>query len=391
MKLAFIAPFYGPDASGGAEAECRQTAHHLAEAGHEVEVWTTCARDLVHGWTFNWHSEGCAFDGNVTVRRFRALTHQMAAFGRLHERLLNRGPLTNEEERQFFALFCNAPDLYRHIDQHAKNMDWLLFIPYLFGTSIFGTQLHPQKSILIPCLHDEAYARTTSVRDMFDRCARTVFHTQAEMDLAAALFPAFQPEKAYCIGEGVDQDFESDATRFRDRFNIHTPFLLYAGRKDASKNLDWLVQAFLRFKEQDERGVQLICIGPGELSVPGSDHPAIQDLGFVSRQDKYDAYDAAWILCQPSLNESFSLVIMEAWSRGTPCLVHGDCAVTREHAIRSGGGLYPSTPAEFTGCLLRLQSDPALAAALGEAGKFYVRKNFHWNHIITQFETKVLA
>jgi glycosyltransferase involved in cell wall biosynthesis len=391
VKLAFIAPFYGPDASGGAEAECRQTAHHLAEAGHQVEVWTTCARDLVHGWTFNWHSAGCESDGNVTVHRFRALTHGMEEFSSLHTRLLNGDSLSLDEEQQFFSLFCNAPDLYRHIGQHAENMDWLLFIPYLFGTAVNGTRIAPQKSILIPCLHDEAYARSSSVADMFHRCARTVFHTQAELDLAATLYPSFNAEQARCIGEGVDQDFESDPARFRERFDIHTPFLLYAGRKDASKNVDWLVQAFLKFKEQDQHGIQLICIGPGELSVPGSDHPAIQDLGFVSRQEKYDAYDAAWMLCQPSLNESFSLVMMEAWSRGTPCLVHGHCAVTREHAIRSGGGLYPSTSAEFTACLNRLQSDSELTRRLGDAGKRYVRKNFHWDHIVTQFETKVLA
>lgn len=390
MKLAFIAPFYGPDASGGAEAECRQTAHHLADAGHDVEVWTTCARDLVHGWTFNWHPEGCASDGNITVRRFRTLAHGMDRFDRLHTRLLNGDVLSPDEEHQFFSLFCNAPNLYRHIDQFAADMDRLLFIPYLFGTTVTGTRIAPDKSILIPCLHDEPYARTRAAKNLFLRSTRTVFHTQAELDLAERLYPGSQREGARCIGEGVDQDFLSDANRFRSRFNIHSPFLLYAGRKDASKNVDWLVQAFLQFKTQDQQNVQLICIGPGELSVPGSDHPSIRDLGFVSRQEKYDAFDAAWVLCQPSLNESFSLVIMEAWSRATPCLVNGHCAVTREHAVRSGGGLYPSTPAEFIGCLTRLQSEPKLRAALGRAGKQYVRKYFEWDHIVNQYEEKVL-
>ncbi len=391
MKLAFVAPFYGPDASGGAEAECRQTALHLAKAGHDVEVWTTCARDLVHGWTFNWHPEGVSLDGPVTVRRFRVIPHALDAFSLLHEKLLRGERLSAEEEADFFAHFCNAPDLYRYIDGHASDMDWLLFIPYLFGTTVYGSRLEPGKSILIPCLHDEAYARTHAVAEVFSRCKRVVFHTQAEQKLAATLYPDTNGDGAHCIGEGVDQEFESDANRFRDTFDIHQPFLLYAGRKDASKNVDWLVKAFVEYKKEDKEDLQLVCIGPGDLSVAGSSHPCIRDLGFVSLQEKYDAYDAAWLMCQPSLNESFSLVIMEAWSRGTPCLVHGDCPVTREHAIRSGGGLYAASVREFAACLETLRGEPELARAMGEAGKCYVRENFSWQRIVELYETQVLA
>ena len=391
MKLAFIAPFYGADASGGAEAECRQTAHHLARAGHDVEIWTTCARDLVHGWTFNWHSEGLHQDGNIAVRRFRVNPHGLDEFNRLHG-ILNMGrSLAPEEEQRFFSLFCNAPDLYRHIDQHARDVDWMLFIPYLFGTTIYGSQIAPDKSILIPCLHDEAYAKTQAVNDLFTRCARTVFHSNAERELAKQHYPAMNSDHAHLIGEGVDQEFESDPDRFRARHNLHQPFILYAGRKDSSKNVDWLVDAFLAHKAQHEDDLQLVCIGPGALSIPGGQHPAIHDLGFVEKQDKHDAYDAAWLLCQPSLNESFSLVVMEAWSRGTPCLVHADCAVTREHCVRSGGGLYAATAPEFSACVRHLQSHPNLRANLGQMGKRYVRENFHWEHIVEKFKTEVLV
>ena len=45
------------------------------------------------------------------------------------------------------------------------------------------------------------------------------------------------------------------------------------------------------------------------------------DLGFVPIQDKYDAYAAAELLCQPSKHESFSYVIMESWLCERPVLV----------------------------------------------------------------------
>ena len=43
---------------------------------------------------------------------------------------------------------------------------------------------------------------------------------------------------------------------------------------------------------------------------------------------------AASLLCQPSHNESFSLVIMESWLCGRPVLVSSQCAVTKDFAKR---------------------------------------------------------
>ena len=53
------------------------------------------------------------------------------------------------------------------------------------------------------------------------------------------------------------------------------------------------------------------------------------DLGFVDIQDKYDITAAATLLCQPSKNESFSIVIMESSLCGRPVLVHEACEVTK--------------------------------------------------------------
>ena len=55
-----------------------------------------------------------------------------------------------------------------------------------------------------------------------------------------------------------------------------------------------------------------MLIGGGELEIPTEIKNDVYDLGFVDLQDKYDAYGAATLLCQPSKNESFSFVIMES-------------------------------------------------------------------------------
>lgn len=95
---------------------------------------------------------------------------------------------------------------------------------------------------------------------------------------------------------------------------------MYAGRKDKGKNIDTLVQYFKRYKQNEQDNLKLVLIGGGELEIPTEIKNDVYDLGFVDLQDKYDAYGAAALLCQPSKNESFSFVIMESWLCRRPVL-----------------------------------------------------------------------
>jgi glycosyltransferase involved in cell wall biosynthesis len=122
---------------------------------------------------------------------------------------------------------------------------------------------------------------------------------------------------------------------------------------------------------------------PGSIGIGAGIH----DLGFVPLQDKYDAYAAAALLCNPSLQESFSLVVLEAWVVGTPALVHGHCAVTREHCTQSNGGLYFTNYAEFEACLDLLLGRPGLRTALGQNGREYVLQHYSWDTIVDRYKS----
>jgi glycosyltransferase involved in cell wall biosynthesis len=113
--------------------------------------------------------------------------------------------------------------------------------------------------------------------------------------------------------------------------------------------------------------------------------PNMRDLGFVSVQDKRDAMAAAAVFCQPSVNESFSIVLMESWLTGTPALVHGACAVTVEHCRRSNGGLYCVNSAEFAATLDYLAAHPQTAQRMGELGRDYVLANYTWPTIVDRY------
>ncbi len=392
MKIAFVAPFYGARASGGAESECRQTALRLAQQGVEVDILTTCLLDLVHGSMVNAYPQGVSHDDGVVVRRFRADVFEPGPFCELNQRLIDGETLSADEERFFMARNVNSFELYRYIAAHSSEYDWICFIPYLFGTSCYGSQICSEKSILIPCLHDEGYTRMQLIRDMFARVARVAFHTPAEMRIAETLFgPATHANQRMLIGEGVDFDFESNAERFRKRFAISEPFLMYAGRKDSTKNVDTLIHFFSAYKRANQNDLKLVLIGPREAAIPSDMSSWIVDFGFLADQDKKDAYSAALALCQPSLNESFSIVMMEAWGCGTPCLVHGGCEVTREHVTRSNGGLYFENFPEFVGTLDYMLAHPDECKAMGAQGRTYVNENFDWPVITSRYIETLFA
>ena len=129
--------------------------------------------------------------------------------------------------------------------------------------------------------------------------------------------------------------------------------------------------------------------GAGKAAIPHGFRENIVDLGFVSDRDKLDAYAAASVLCHPSVNESFSIMILEAWLAGTPCLVHADCAVTRYHAEKSRGGLWFKDYPQFHEGLNLMLEDKAMNAAMGRTGRQYVLDNYSWDRVIELFEQAV--
>ncbi len=385
MKLAFVAPFFGPRASGGAEYAARSLALHLAEQpGVQVDILSTCLKDLTSGLTGNVHPQGSERDGPLLVRRFAVPAMDMSNFGILNELILNRIPLAADEERQFMARHATSPDLLRWLDEHKQSYAAICFIPYLFGSSCFGVPLAGTKSVLIPCLHDEGYATLEIVKRMFTLAHTILCNTDSEKRLVQTLFPDRPSARTRTVGLGLDVDICGDAQRFRQKYGIRESFALYIGRRDTTKNVHTLIRNFLSRGRNRETPAKLVLIGPAPLPYAG-EHPDLIDLGFVPEQDKYDALSAASVFCQPSLNESFSYVLMESWLCGTPVLVHGACNVTRDHVVSSGGGLYFNSQTEFSAALLRIASDPQLRDRMVRAGRRYVLDNYAWPQVVRRF------
>jgi glycosyltransferase involved in cell wall biosynthesis len=381
--LAFVAPWYGRDIPGGAEAECRATARALRDRGVPVEILATCARDHASPWADH-HPDGVTEEDGLVVRRFKVRPRDPERYARLQWRLTLGGTLTSFEEEDFVRESVNSNDLYAYLGGE-RDRYWYAFIPYCFGTTWEGALVAPERSLLIPCLHDEPFAQLKWTRRVLRAVRAVCFHVPAERALAESLAGA-DAERFHLVGEGVDTLPPGDGARFRQTHRVLDPFLLYAGRKAAEKNTPLLVEYFARYKlTHPGRRLRLVLIGSGGVRIPARLSADILDLGFIPPQDKADAYAAALALCQPSLLESFSLVMMEAWLAGAPSLVHGRCAVTRDHCLASNGGLFFEDYFEFVEALELLARDEALRRRMGEAGRAYVLANYTWDRVTDNY------
>jgi glycosyltransferase involved in cell wall biosynthesis len=105
----------------------------------------------------------------------------------------------------------------------------------------------------------------------------------------------------------------------------------------------------------------------------------------MSEADKWDVLAGAQVMVTPSAYESFSLVVLEAWTSGVPVLVNASCAATMEHCRRSGGGLWFESYGSFEATVDRLVADGGLRSALAEAGKRYTARYYRWPSIIDRY------
>lgn len=384
-KIGFVIPWYGEDIPGGAEMELREVATHLQRAGMDVEILTTCVREFSADWNENYYSAGTAVVEDIAVRRFPVRRRDTAAFDRVNRRLMEGQHLSLQEEKTFVEEMVNSPQLYEYLKDASDDYALYVFIPYMFGTTYYGMQACPEKSVLIPCFHDEAYLYLRLFRQAYIQARGIIYNAMPEMELANKVYD-FTTTEQICMGIGMDTNICADADAFRKAYRIQKPFLLYAGRKDAGKNVHTLLRYFAEYKQRHgDSDLQLVLIGGGSIEIPASVRDDVYDLGFVSRQDKYDAMAAAELLCQPSHNESFSLVIMESWLCGRPVLVHSQCAVTRDFARRANGGLYFRNYFEFEGCVQYILTHPEQARTMGQNGGAFVRENFNWDVIVEKY------
>ena len=383
MKLAFIIQRYGREIPGGAETLARQIAERQARR-HQIDVLTTTARDYV-----TWKNEYPESEEKLRgVKIFRFPVDQernLEEFNKYSD-WIYANEHTREDELKWLEMQGPvAPKLIEYLKNEHKKYDLLVFFTYLYYPTYYGIQIAPEKSVLVPTAHDESPLKLGIYKEVFENASSFIFNAEAEELLVLERFDVHRKMRE-TIGMGMELLDAPDTEAFRRKQRVSNRFLLYAGRIDEGKGCGELIKFFTTFGEEhaDIGNLQLVLIGKKNMSIPHSRD--IRYLGFLQEDEKLAAMAGATAVMVPSRLESLSIVALEAFSVGTPVVVHGGSKVLVDHCRKANAGLYYRNYEEFEGILEALLEDKNLAGGLGRQGQRYIKENFGWEKLLPLYD-----
>jgi glycosyltransferase involved in cell wall biosynthesis len=310
-----------------------------------------------------------------------------------------------------------CPALVDYLRAQHQQYDVLVFMTYLYATTVTGLPICPSRSILVPTTHDEPAARLSIYQEVFAAPAALMLNTEIERQFVHAQFSerplleeivgvgveippqqqhgrgamrmeeasetASSPDEVGSTPEYVPSHLAARGAEFRRKHRLHGPILLYGGRIDPGKGCEELIEYFSSYV-QEGGDATLALMGAKLMVLP--EEPFIRFAGLLSERERAQAFEAATVVVCPSPYESLSMLALEAMAAGTPILVNARSPVLVEHCLKGNGGLFYANRDEFVECLKLLVDDEGLRMRIGRQGREYVRQNYRWDVILGKYE-----
>lgn len=376
-SIAFIAPRLPlGGAIGGAETLILSLARLARAAGRDVAFLTTCAKSHV-SWENDSPAGEIEVDGLKVIRFPVDERRDIDSFLRAQEAISAGWEVSDEQEDAWIrgGVNSSAMEQYLRRDEGAR-YDRVVAGPYLFGLTEMASRAVPGRFILLPCLHDEPFARVRRIARIFSSARGAIFNTEPEKRLAARLFPdCFAEGGGTVVGFPMPEP-QGPVPPLPPQVEGIGPYILYSGRREPLKGTPLLLDYWATFRRLTGRDVKIVLTGSGPIDIPQGMAPHLVDLGFVDEPVKRSLMAGALAFCHPSVNESLSIVLLEAWQNGTPCIVHASGEVLRHQCRAAQGGLWFRDYPEFAECVEFLMDNPDVARRLGENGREFVRREY---------------
>jgi glycosyltransferase involved in cell wall biosynthesis len=380
MKIAFAVLRYGDNILGGAEYLARLVAEHLAQSGlAEIDVLTTAAS--LHYAPSNNLPTGISWLNGVRILRFPI---DLTAFDmQVYQQLMwyqyyepHGIPLERQNDWARNMTFSAAMCAY--LDAYQAEYDAIIIVPYI--NSLHAAMVAPHKTYIWPCMHDEPPAYAVPVMRMLNAARGVIFNSEPELAVARRL--GLHNSNVGVVALGIDP-LDGSRARFYAQTPLAPPFIVYAGRLEDSKNIAELYAFFEEYKRQFPGDLCLRLLGKGPEQPPA--RPDIIAEGYVPSQRKADVFASAVAVVAPSIAESLSLTLLEAWTLATPSIVNGRCEVMRYQVERCQGGLHYSSQSEFNHAINTYACNEETRRQAGAAGRDFVRRRYNWQRVLSDF------
>jgi glycosyltransferase involved in cell wall biosynthesis len=364
-------------AVGGVAAHVTELAAALARKGHQIHVFTRRPFGQAgHDWTDDVHYHRCTYP----------------PYGDFVDDI-------NSMCGSFVDRVFEVEDLIGRFDIiHAH--DWLTA-----NAMIWIKQGRGHRCLFT--IHSTEYARCGNAfpmgRSERIRCQeragvfwadRVIAVSQAAKDEITWMYEA-PPGKISVVYNGVSpQRFEQPTDPGADKRRYHIgpldPTILFCGRLSWQKGPDILVEAMPAILRRHPSS-RLAFVGDGDMRDAlesrawqlGVAH-AVRFLGRRHGDELVHLYRLAEVVCVPSRNEPFGIVVLEAWSANKPVLAsrNGGPAEYVRHEV-NGLKIYPNPDSVVWG-VGRMFSNFARARWMGRNGRKIVQERFTWDTITGQ-------
>lgn len=389
LRFTFVIARYGRDLLGGAERLARNVAGRLASRGHDVRVLTSCARSYAT-WA-NDYPPGPSLEDGVHIERYVVTRRRLPGVNvlKFFSSSLPRSSLVSRAWIR--AQGPVVPELLERLPAEARERDVLVFLQLLTYTTLFGTPSVAEKCALVPLVHEERGIETELARLTLALPRALLVNTPEEADIIRAV-AGLHTAPVQVVAVGLDRP----PARPAHPPAVPQPYLTFMGRVGKMKPLlrTWyalMTQTGLpplrAFGQSFAwRDVRLVIVG--ERSAEAARLRNVVQMGYVDDETRWDILRMTTALVNPSLYESLSLVLLEAWAVGRPVVVNARCHVTSGLVRRSDGGLALdfADPAAAARDIARALEEPERRNAMGQRGEAFATRTFEWDRVLDAYE-----
>lgn len=366
---------------GGVAAHVSELARGLHARGHTVDLFTRLDAgqqryDCIEGV----HYHRCAYDPNAD---FSAYVNRMCD--------------------SFVAHVAEAEAFYGRPFDVVHAHDWMCARALFKAKNDLGRQavLTLHSTEIGRCGNTVPSGRSEEVRSIEWEGAyvadRQICVSGALLDEVHWLY-SVPAEKASVVYNGVDVrrfDADTDVGRIRGSLDIgeRDPVVLFVGRMAWQKGPDLLVESMPGLVRYHPRA-KFVFAGDGHMKAELENRVRSMGLagtsrfvGYKSPADLVEMYKAADIVCVPSRNEPFGIVILESWGAAKPVVVtrNGGPAEFVRHG--ETGWVVTDNPDSIgwgVGTALR---DLDAAGEMGCRGRRLAETKFSWDAIAERTES----
>jgi len=225
---------------------------------------------------------------------------------------------------------------------------------------------------------------TICLKRWFRKLDGRIAVSKPAMELANKHFPADYT----IIPNGVDIEHFSPEVAPIDELCDGKLNILFVGRLEKRKGLDYLLKAYKQIKQEIPNS-RLIIVGPGtrlrnkyEKQVAKNSLKDVVFAGYVSYDELPRYYKTADIVCAPATGrESFGIILLEAMALGRPVVasnIEGYAGVVT-HGVE-GRLVPPKNEKELARSLICLMRNESLRQEMGAKGKLKARE-YVWENI----------